>query len=52
MKIEHHVYVLKAGEGIEIAPGQAHQAANKGAADLNILVTRQPPSHGDCYGAP
>ncbi|SFS06007.1 Cupin domain-containing protein [Granulicella pectinivorans] len=51
MEIEHHVYVLKAGEGVEIAPGQAHQAANHSKQDLSILVTSQPPSHGDRYEA-
>jgi mannose-6-phosphate isomerase-like protein (cupin superfamily) len=51
MEIEHHTYVLKPGEGIEITPGQSHQAANKGSADLSILVTSQPPSHGDRYEA-
>lgn len=47
MEIEHHEFVLKAGEGIEIAPGQAHQAMNRGAAPLRIVVTSQPPSHDD-----
>jgi mannose-6-phosphate isomerase-like protein (cupin superfamily) len=51
MEIEHHTYVLHAGDGIEIAPGQAHQAANRGKQGLNILVTSQPPSHGDRYEA-
>ena len=47
MEIEHHEFVLKPGEGIEIAPGQAHQAMNRGAAPLRIVVTSQPPSHDD-----
>jgi len=47
MEIEHHEFLLKAGEGIEIAPGQQHQAMNRGQVPLRIVVTSQPPSHGD-----
>lgn len=47
MEIEHHLFTLKAGEGIEVAPGQAHQAMNRSADPLRIMVTSQPPSHGD-----
>jgi len=47
LEIEHHDFVLKTGEGIEIAPGQHHQALNRSTADTRILVTSQPPSHGD-----
>jgi mannose-6-phosphate isomerase-like protein (cupin superfamily) len=47
MEIEHRDFTLRAGEGIEIAPGQAHQARNRSAGNLRIVVTSQPPSHGD-----
>ncbi|WP_035346990.1 cupin domain-containing protein [Edaphobacter aggregans] len=47
MEIEHHDFVVKAGEGIEIAPGQIHCAHNRGDKPLRIIVTSQPPSHGD-----
>jgi mannose-6-phosphate isomerase-like protein (cupin superfamily) len=47
MEVEHHEFVLEAGEGIEVSPGQQHQAFNKGARPLRIIVTSQPPSHGD-----
>lgn len=47
MEIEHHEFTLRAGEGIEIAPGQSHQAINRSQAPLRIVVTSQPPSHGD-----
>jgi mannose-6-phosphate isomerase-like protein (cupin superfamily) len=47
MEIEQQVFMVRRGEGIEIAPGQAHQAMNRGAGDLLFLVTSQPPSHGD-----
>jgi mannose-6-phosphate isomerase-like protein (cupin superfamily) len=47
LEIEHHDFPLKAGEGIEIAPGQSHQAINRSPHAARILVTSQPPSHGD-----
>ena len=47
MEVEHHHYSVGPGEGIEIAPGQRHRAANRGESLLRILVTSQPPSHGD-----
>jgi mannose-6-phosphate isomerase-like protein (cupin superfamily) len=47
MAVEHEEFILRAGEGIEIAPGQIHQAINRGAKDAHFLVTSQPPSHGD-----
>lgn len=47
MEVEHHDFTVKAGEGIEIHPGQQHQAMNRSQAPLRIMVTSQPPSHGD-----
>jgi len=47
IEIEHQVFTVRRGEGIEIAPGQAHQAMNRGGDELRFLVTSQPPSHGD-----
>jgi len=47
LEIEHHDFTLQAGQGIEIAPGQSHQAINRSKASVRILVTSQPPSHGD-----
>jgi len=47
MEIEHHDFTVKVGEGIEIAPGQQHQATNRSKVPLRIMVTSQPPSHGD-----
>ncbi len=39
--------VLQAGDGLEIAPGQAHQIFNRAAEDLTFLVISQPPAQGD-----
>ncbi|WP_260702825.1 cupin domain-containing protein [Edaphobacter flagellatus] len=48
MAVEYHDFVAKAGEGIEIAPGQIHCASNRSSdKPLRIVVTSQPPSHGD-----
>lgn len=47
MEIEGHQHRLRTGEGIEIAPGQAHQAFNRSGSPVRFLVTSQPPSHGD-----
>ena len=38
---------LRVGQGLEIAPGEIHQAVNRGPAPVRFLVTSQPPSHGD-----
>ena len=47
MEVEHQCVVLTAEQGLEILPGQAHQARNEGAKDVKMIVTSQPPSHGD-----
>jgi mannose-6-phosphate isomerase-like protein (cupin superfamily) len=49
LEVEHHDFVLHAGEGLEIAPGQAHQAMNRSGGEVRMLVTSQPPSHGDRF---
>ena len=52
MEIEHHDFLLQQGEGIEIAPGQRHQAMNRSQTALRLLVVSQPPSHGDRTESP
>ncbi len=47
LEVEHHDFVLQTGEGLEISPGQQHQAMNRSAKPVRMLVTSQPPSHGD-----
>jgi mannose-6-phosphate isomerase-like protein (cupin superfamily) len=47
MEVEHHLFSVKKGEGIEVYPGQAHQAMNQSLQPLRLIVTSQPPSHGD-----
>jgi len=43
---------LRAGEGLEIASGQIHQAVNRSDAPVRFIVTSHPPSHGDRIDAP
>ena len=38
---------LKAGQGIEIPPGAAHQFRNDSDAEVNFIVVSCPKSHGD-----
>ncbi len=45
--VEHHDFVIAAGKGVEVHPGQAHQAINRSGEPARIIVTSQPPSHGD-----
>lgn len=47
MEIEHHDFTIKVGEGIEVLPGQVHQAMNRSLVGVTFVVTSQPPSHGD-----
>jgi len=47
LEIEEQLVVLQAGEGIEVSPHQPHQAFNRSAHPVRMLVTSQPPSHGD-----
>ncbi|HTV05234.1 MAG TPA: cupin domain-containing protein [Acidobacteriaceae bacterium] len=42
---------LTAGQGLEITPGEAHQAMNRSDGIVRFLVVSQPPSHGDRLSA-
>lgn len=44
---EGKLSIVHAGEGLEVPPGIAHKVVNKSRQKLEILVTSQPPSHGD-----
>jgi mannose-6-phosphate isomerase-like protein (cupin superfamily) len=47
IEMEGREWVLRGGEGVEVAPGQLHQVMNRGDADARMLVVSQPMSHGD-----
>ena len=47
LEVEGYEVVVRAGEGVEIGPGVAHQATNRSGSAVRFLVTSQPPSHGD-----
>jgi len=47
MQLADESIVLEPGHGIEIAPGESHQAFNLSDGPVRFLVMSQPPSHGD-----
>jgi mannose-6-phosphate isomerase-like protein (cupin superfamily) len=47
LAFDRHDFQLRAGEGLEIEPGQIHQAVNRSSVPVRFVVTSQPPSHGD-----
>lgn len=47
MEADDYSNVVKAGEGIEIEPGKAHQARNPSGKPLEMLVISFPNSHAD-----
>jgi mannose-6-phosphate isomerase-like protein (cupin superfamily) len=47
MEVDGREHRIKARQGLEIAPGERHQAKNSSSADVRFLVVSQPPSHGD-----
>ena len=52
LEVDGSVHVLHAGQGLHVAPGQAHELNNRGAVDLRFLVVSAPRSHGDREDAP
>ena len=51
LEVEGRFHRLSARQGLEVAPGQPHQALNRSAADVRFLVTSQPPGQGDRLSA-
>ncbi|MGH9481729.1 MAG: cupin domain-containing protein [Terriglobales bacterium] len=47
MEVGHRIFTLRGGQGIEVSPGQEHQALNKSASLTRLLVISQPPGQGD-----
>lgn len=47
MERDGTTYILSHGQGLEVAPGEPHQARNESRDEIRFLVTSQPPSHGD-----
>lgn len=45
--LEDHEVHLSPGQGLEVAPGTAHQMRNDSDADLEFLVVSAPKAHGD-----
>lgn len=47
LEVDGQRAALRAGQGLEVAPGQPHQIFNESAEAVEFLVISQPPSHGD-----
>lgn len=47
MRFSEHEEVLNPGDGIEIAPLEAHQMTNISCGDIEFIVVSMPKSHGD-----
>jgi quercetin dioxygenase-like cupin family protein len=51
MEVDGRFHLLVERQGLEIAPGEPHQALNCSRAEVRFLVISQPPSHGDRQSA-
>ena len=47
LEVDGVTHRLRAGTGLHVPPGAAHQFRNESAADVHFLVVSTPPSHGD-----
>jgi mannose-6-phosphate isomerase-like protein (cupin superfamily) len=47
MEVEGRAVVVGARRGLEIAPGEKHQARNESEEDVRFLVIASPPAQGD-----
>ncbi|HEX8141345.1 MAG TPA: cupin domain-containing protein [Pyrinomonadaceae bacterium] len=47
LEVGGRVEVLRAHEGVEVAPGAPHRIRNESKSDVEFLVVSQPASHGD-----
>lgn len=46
-EMDGQVHVLRAGEGIEVAPRAPHTMMNRSTSDVEFLVVSTPRAHGD-----
>ncbi len=47
IEVDGTLHILGPQQGLEVAPGLAHEVRNDGPATAEFLVVSQPPSHGD-----
>lgn len=47
LEVQGKLHLLHAGDGLEVAPGQIHQAYNKGAGPVEFLVISNGVSRAD-----
>ena len=51
LELEGARHPLRAGQGLHVPPGSAHQMCNESAHELRFLVVSAPRSHGDRVAA-
>lgn len=51
MEIDGSIQSIGPRQGIEVLPGEAHQAANRSDTPVRFLVISQPPGQGDRHPA-
>ena len=51
LEVEGQEFSIRVGQGVEVSPGKKHQAFNRGSMPTRMIVTSQPPSHGDRFPA-
>lgn len=47
LEVDGEIHRLRAGEGLHVPPGAAHQLRNEGNMEIRFLVVSAPKSHGD-----
>ncbi|WP_312319266.1 cupin domain-containing protein [Stenotrophomonas sp.] len=47
LELDGTAHCLRAGDGLHVPPGAAHQMRNDSAADVRFLVVSSPHAHGD-----
>ena len=52
LEMDGAVHCLRAGEGLHVPPGAAHQMRNESAAAVRFVVISAPKSHGDRIAVP
>lgn len=52
IEVDGRQRALRVGQGLEIAPGERHQAINASSEDVRFLVISSPPAQQDRESAP
>jgi quercetin dioxygenase-like cupin family protein len=52
LEMDGTAYCLRAGQGLHVPPGMAHQMRNDSHGEVRFVVVSTPKSHGDRVAAP